>query len=81
MKWKGGERKIGELGDFLNFAVPNTRRADPQSLSGALDQGAHRLQVDIPAALGDVMSVADAVAKLRPATAYIANLCHKTEIS
>jgi hypothetical protein len=27
------------------------------------------------------MSVADAVAKLRPAAAYIANLCHKTEIS
>jgi hypothetical protein len=27
------------------------------------------------------MSVADAVAKLRPATANFANLCHKTEIS
>jgi hypothetical protein len=27
------------------------------------------------------MSVADAVAELRPATTYFANLCHKTEIS
>src|ERR1035438_6403729 len=27
------------------------------------------------------MSVADTVAKLRPATTYFANLCHKTEIS
>src|ERR1035437_8609260 len=29
-------RTIGELGDFLDFAVPNTRRADPQSLASAL---------------------------------------------
>ena len=69
------------LGDFLNFAVPNARRADLEPFASALDEGAHRLQVDIPAALGDVMSVADTVAKLRPATAYCANLCHKTRIS
>ena len=62
------ERKIEELGDFLNFAVPDARRADPDPLAGALDKGAHRLKIDIPAALGDVVSVADAVAKLRPAT-------------
>lgn len=77
----GGEGKIGELGDLLNFTVANARRADLEPFAGALDEGAHRLQVDIPAALGDVMSVADAVAKLRPATANFANLCHKTEIS
>ena len=71
----------GLLSDFLNFAVPNARRADLQPFAGAVDEGALRLEIDIPAALGDVMSVADTVAKLRPATAYCANLCHKTEIS
>ena len=71
----------GLLSDLLNFAVPNTRRADLQPFAGAVDKGAHRLEVDIPATLGDVMSVADAVAELRPATAYFTNLCHKTKIS
>ena len=70
-----------ELSDFLNFTVPNARRADLEPFAGALDEGAYRLQINIPPALGDVMSVADAVAKLRAATANFANLCHKTEIS
>ena len=72
---------IGKLRDFLDFTVPNARRADPQPLAGAFDQGSHRLQIDIPAPLGDIVSVADAVAELRPATTNFANLCHKTEIS
>ena len=76
-RWKG----IGELGNFLNFTVPNARRADPQPFARAFDQGTHRLQIDIPASLGDIVSVADAVTELRPATTYFANLCHKTEIS
>src|SRR5450759_571516 len=80
-KVEGGWRKIGELGDFLHFTVPNARRADPQPFAGALDEGTHRLEIDIPATLGDVMSVADTVAKLRPATTYFANLCHRTGIS
>jgi hypothetical protein len=69
------------LRDFLYFTVPNARGADLHSFAGALDEGPHRLEIDIPASLGDVMSVADTVAKLRPATTYFANLCHKTEIS
>ena len=80
MKWKGCGG-IGELRDFLDFADPNARRADPHPFACAFDQGADRLEIDIPAALGDVMSVADAIAELRPATTYFANLCHKTEIS
>ena len=80
MNWKAVE-EIEELRDFLDFAVPNARRADSQPFASAFDQGADRLEVDVPATLGDVMSVADAVAELRPATTYFANLCHKTEIS
>jgi hypothetical protein len=76
-----GSGRTGELRDFLDFTVPNARRADPHPFAGAFDQGADRLEIDIPAALGDVMSVADAVTELRPATTYFANLCHKTEIS
>ena len=80
MKWKAAEEP-GNLRDFLDFPVPNARRADAHSFAGAFNQGADRLEIDIPATLGDVMSVADAVAELRPATTYFANLCHKTEIS
>jgi hypothetical protein len=78
MKWEGVN---GGLGNLLDFTVPNARRADLQPFAGALDQGSYRLEVDIPTTLGDVMSVADAVAELRPATTYFANLCHKTRIS
>ena len=35
-----------------------------------------RLQIQIPAALADVMGVTDPVAKLRAAPAHIANSCH-----
>jgi hypothetical protein len=73
-EWRG-------LGDFLDLTVPNARRADLQPFAGTLDEGANGLKIDVPAAFGDIMSVADTVAELRPATAYIANLCHKTKIS
>ncbi len=70
-----------ELRYLLDFAVPDARRADPDTLASALDQSAYRLKIDIPAALGDVVRVADAVPKLRAAVTNFANLCHKTEIS
>ena len=65
----------------MDFAVPNAGRADLHPFARALDEGAHRLEVNVPATFGDVMSVTDTVTKLRPATAYFANLRHKTEIS
>ena len=79
--WGEAEDNSRVSGDFLNFTVPNARGADLHPFAGTLDEGAHRLEIDIPAALRDVMSVADTVAKLRPAATYFANLCHKTEIS
>ena len=42
---------------------------------------AHGLQIQVPDALGDVVSVADAVAELRTPATYFADLCHKTELS
>ena len=61
---RSGGGRTGELGDLLDFAVPDARRADADPLAGTLYQSAHRLEIDVPATLGDVMSVADAVAKL-----------------
>ena len=64
MKGWGG---AAGLRDLLDFAVPDARRADPDALACALDQSAHRLKIDIPATLGDVMCVADTIPKLRAA--------------
>ena len=69
------------LRGFLNFTGANAGRAYAQTLGGAVDHCVDRLQIQIPAALADVMGVADAVAKLRAAPAYIANSCHITRIS
>ncbi|HSU60594.1 MAG TPA: hypothetical protein VLI55_14875 [Bryobacteraceae bacterium] len=37
----------------------------------------NRLEVQIPAALADVVGVADAVSELRPTAADFTNFCHK----
>src|SRR5436190_265017 len=44
--------------------------------SGILQTRLHRAQIHVPAPLGDVVSVADVVAKLRPFAADVANSCH-----
>ena len=81
--WDGAMRRRGRpcLRGFLDFARANAGRAYAQTLGGAVDYRADRLQIQIPPALADVMGVADAVAKLRAAPAYIANSCHGTRIS
>src|ERR1035437_9781053 len=76
-----GESCRWELRDFLDFTGADAGSANAETASRAIHQGAHRLQIQIPAPLGDVVGVTDAVAKLRLTTAHIANLCHKTEIS
>jgi hypothetical protein len=63
---------------FLNLAVANARCARANPLRRAGNHRAHRLQIDIPAALRHVMSVADFVAELGTFTANIANSCHET---
>ena len=65
----------------MNFSRADAGSADPHAAGGAFHQRANRLQVYIPAALANVMSVADLAAKLRPAAAYLTNLCHKAELS
>lgn len=70
------QRKIALLGCFDNLARLEAGGADAHALVSAVDAGAHRTQVNVPAPAAHVVSVADLVSKLRAFTADIANLCH-----
>src|SRR5215469_4166934 len=63
---------------FHDFTATQAGRADADPLSLAIDLGVHRTQVNIPAPLGDVVGVADAVSRLRLLAADITLLCHWT---
>jgi hypothetical protein len=67
---------IGGLSGFLNLAVANAGCADANALVSAMDNGSDRLQVQIPAALGDIVGVADLIAELGTPATHIANSCH-----
>jgi hypothetical protein len=69
MEWEG-------LRDFLDFSVADAGRANAYPAASAINQRADRLQVQVPASLGDVMGVTDPVAEFRRPAAYFANLCH-----
>ena len=59
-----------------DFAAAQAGRADANALALARDLGVHRTQVDVPAPLGDVVRVADAVSRLRLLAADFTLLCH-----
>lgn len=61
---------------FDDFATAQAGRADAHTLSGRAHASVYRAQVDVPAPLGDVVRVADAVSRLRLLAADIALLCH-----
>ena len=61
------------LGDFT---AANAGGADAHALALPGDPGVHRTQVDVPAPLGDVVGVADAVSRLRLLAADFTLLCH-----
>jgi hypothetical protein len=69
------------LRGFLDLTRADAGCAYAQTLGSAVDYCVDRLQIQIPAALADIMGVTDAVAKLRAAPAHIANSCHVTKIS
>src|SRR5579872_2431318 len=86
LKVKGQYQQAGRayqdrLRHLLHFTGSDTGRTDAQALTSAVHQGSHRLEVEVPAAISDIVGVADAVAKLGSAAANFTNLCHKTEIS
>jgi hypothetical protein len=59
-----------------DFAAAQAGRTDAHPLGGRAHTGVHRTQVDVPAPLGDVVRVTDAVSRLRLLAADIALLCH-----
>ena len=46
---------------FCHFAAANAGRAYAHALGGSANAGVHRTQIDVPAPLGDVVGVADAI--------------------
>jgi len=63
---------------FNDFTAAQAGRADADPLSLTSHFGVHRTQINVPAPLGDVMRVADAVSRLRLLAADITLLCHWT---
>ena len=62
---------------LLDLTAANTGRADANALAGPVDNGMDGLQIQIPAALGDVMGMTDTMPELRTATADFTNFSHK----
>jgi hypothetical protein len=64
------------LCSLLNFAGTKTGSTNAKAAASAINERANRLQIYIPAALGDIVGVADPIAELRALSTNIANLCH-----
>jgi len=63
----------------LHFAAADAGSAHAQALGGALDNRANRLQIEVPAALGHVVGVTDAVPELRAAATNVTYFRHGYE--
>jgi hypothetical protein len=61
---------------FDHFAAAQAGCADSHAFGGGAYTGMHGAQIDVPAPLGDVVGVADAVTELRLFAADITLLCH-----
>ena len=61
---------------FDHFAAAQAGGADADALGGGAYASVYWTQIDVPAPLGDVMGVADAVSELRLLAADITLLCH-----
>ncbi len=65
---------------FDDFAAAQAGSADADVLGGGSHLSVNGAQVDIPAALADVVGVADGVTELRTLAADIAYSCHNSRI-
>lgn len=65
---------------LLNLAVADTGGAHTHSFTRALDKGMHRLEIQIPTPLGDIVGVTDFMPELRPTTADFTNFCHRNTL-
>jgi hypothetical protein len=67
---------LGERLCLDDFAAAQAGGADADALALSIDLGVNRPQIDVPAPLGHVVGVADAVSRLRLLAADITLLCH-----
>jgi hypothetical protein len=67
---------VVELLRLYDFAGTQAAGADADALSHTLHFGVDRAQVDVPAPLGHVVSVANVVSRLRALAADFTYLCH-----
>ena len=65
------------LSCLLHLTGAQTGRADANTLGGAVDDGAHALQVDVPATVRDIVRVADAVPGHRFLATHGTDLSHR----
>ena len=61
----GEQSRVSRLRDFLNFTVADAGCAGAQALMRSIDDRAHRLNIDVPAPVGHVMSVTHLMPELR----------------
>src|SRR5690349_6134262 len=64
------------LRGFLDFSVLNARGADSNALGRSRHHRVHALKVQIPAPLSQVVGVADAISKPRPASTDFTHFRH-----
>ena len=73
---KGGKGPDFSLGRFFDFAVLNAGRADSNALRRAFHHRVDFLQIDVPAPLRQIVSMAYPVAKLGTTAAYVTHFRH-----
>src|ERR1700677_1184561 len=70
------ESSTGNRLRLNHFTAAQAGGADAHTLGGRAHASVYRTQIHIPASLGNVMRVADAVSRLRLLAADITLLCH-----
>jgi hypothetical protein len=72
-----GASLLSLLDYFFHFARPQTARTDPNATGLALDADLHALDIRCPAAVCDVVRVANIVAERGAFRTDFAFLCHR----
>jgi hypothetical protein len=80
---RGGELTsrltLRDLRGFLNFPGAQAGRTYAHSPRGPFHQRANVLQIQVPAAIGQVVGMADPMPELRTSAAHVANSCHSQQ--
>ena len=71
-----GTRRGGSLAGLLDFAGADAGRADSQRPVSALDDRTHGAQIGVPAALRDVVRVADPISVHRSLSTDVTSTSH-----